>query len=221
MFRRVVQSGFFILSILGLISVNYTLFVIFLVTSLLLGPFFCGWLCLFGFMQDILSKISKLLKLPTLKIPVKFERVLKFSRYLVFICLFIGFTFAMVLDSPYRVFSGVMSWNFNFISITSWITFTLVILAGLFIDRPFCRYLCTEGARHGVISFLRIFSIRRNNMKCISCKKCDRKCPMQINVSTVGYLRDPQCINCFKCIKSCPVDGCLQYSFLIKGRERG
>ena len=220
MFRKIVQIAFLILSVLGLVTVNYTLFVLFLVTSLLLGPFFCGWLCPFGLAQDLLSKIAKVLKLPKLIIPSKIERFLKFTRYILFTFVFLGFSFALLLDSPYRVFSGVLSWNFMFISIGSWILFGAVIVMGLFVERPFCRYLCSEGARYGAVSILRAFSIKRDASICIDCKKCDKSCPMQIDVSTVKFIRDPQCNNCFECINACPVDGCLTYNFILKKNNK-
>jgi len=213
--RKIVQIIFIVLSVLGLITVNYTMFIVFLISSLILGPFFCGWLCPLGFAQDILSKIGKFLYLPRIRVNKNVERVIKFSRYILFIFILFGFSFAILLDSPYRVFAGVLSWNFKFISISSWVIFGILMIIGLFIERPFCRYLCFEGARYGAVSTLRIFSINREVKTCINCKKCDKKCPMQVNISTVKHVRDPSCINCLECINSCPVEGCLTYNFVL------
>lgn len=74
----------------------------------------------------------------------------------------------------------------------------------LFVDRPFCSYLCTEGARYGLLGKLRLFSIKRNESTCVNCKKCDKVCPMNIEVSTQNVIQDEQCISCFNCIESCP-----------------
>lgn len=219
MIRKLIQISFLLLSVLGLVTVNYTMFIIFLISSLLFGSFFCGWLCPFGFAQDLISKISKMLKIPQIVVPKKIERIIKFSRYILFIFVFFGFSFALLLDSPYMVFSGVLSWNYKFISIASWVVFAFILIMGLFIDRPFCRYLCTEGARYGALSILRIFTIKRNDSNCINCNKCDKNCPVNINISTIENVRDPQCINCLECIKNCPVDGCLSYSFVLKKKE--
>ena len=51
---------------------------------------------------------------------------------------------------------------------------------------------------------LRLFSIKRNESNCVNCKKCDKVCPMNIEVSKQHVVQDGQCISCFNCIESCP-----------------
>jgi polyferredoxin len=70
----------------------------------------------------------------------------------------------------------------------------------------------TEAAKYGVLSMTRIFSIKRDEDSCISCRKCDKACPMNIQVSKHDQVRNGQCINCMKCIETCPVPGTLNYS---------
>ena len=70
--------------------------------------------------------------------------------------------------------------------------------------------------RYGIMSLLRPFTIKRNEQTCVNCGKCDKACPMQINVSKAGKLRTPQCVNCFECMSTCPVDGAMEYGFVFK-----
>ena len=87
------------------------------------------------------------------------------------------------------------------------ITFYAMIvfsILSLFINRPYCRWFCPQGAIYGVMSFLRIFTIKRDSNTCVQCKQCDRACPMGIQVSTSTDVLNPQCIDCFQCISSCP-----------------
>ena len=85
------------------------------------------------------------------------------------------------------------------------------LFIGMFFDRPFCNYFCPEGIRHGLLSLGRIFTIKRAPQTCISCRKCDQICPMQIKISTSTNLRHAHCINCFKCLSACPVAKTLTY----------
>jgi len=101
---------------------------------------------------------------------------------------------------------------FNFwtgeVAISSLIILGVVILASLFVDRPFCKYACPYGAILGVFNLFRIFKIKRNISTCIDCKACDRTCPMNIEVSTGKIIRDHQCISCLICTSedACPLE---------------
>lgn len=218
--RVIIPTVYLLLTFLGFIYKSYTLFIGLLISSLILGPFFCGWLCPFGFLQDLLTKLARVLKLPRLTIPKPVHKYLKFLRYLVFVLIVVGIGIAIVLDSPYRTFGAVMTGNLMFISTVSWITLGAILVLSLFVERPFCRYLCSEGARYGAVSLFRVFSIKRDEESCVNCKKCDKLCPMQIEVSRVKHVRDAQCINCLECIKSCPVKGCLTYKFVLKRNKQ-
>jgi polyferredoxin len=82
-----------------------------------------------------------------------------------------------------------------------------VLLGSLFVERPFCKYACPYGALLGLTNFFRVFGIKRNKETCIDCKACDKACPMNINVSGAGTVRNHQCISCLECTSeaACPV----------------
>jgi ferredoxin-type protein NapH len=107
---------------------------------------------------------------------------------------FFGIAVVLIAQSPYASFMGIVDWNMSYITNTAWILLGILLGLSLFIDRPFCRYLCPEGARYGIISLARIFTITRDEEKCVSCKKCDKVCPSQIEVSQHPEVRNAQCV---------------------------
>ncbi len=93
------------------------------------------------------------------------------------------------------------------VPLTAILILLVTLIGSLFIERPFCKYLCPYGALLGIFNKFRIFTIRRNPSTCINCKACARACPMNITGSTAGAVRDHQCITCLKCTSeaACPV----------------
>ena len=180
-------------------------------SALIAGAFFCGWLCPFGFVQEMLGKLGRKLKLPHLKIPADVEKWLRFSRYILLGLTFTGLGLILFIAGPYGTFMGVISMTVSRITIAAWILFSTVLASSVFIDRPFCRYACTEGAQYGIAGMARIFTVKRNTDNCFNCGACDRKCPVQIKISDKKNIRNVQCINCFECIKACPSEGALTY----------
>ena len=192
-------------------SASLILMWIALALALIAGPVFCGWVCPMGSVQEWLGKLGRRLfkKRFNRFIPARFDRILRYLRYLV-----LGWVVYMTAATGTLVFSD---WDPYFTLFNLWtseialsgvIILGLVVVASLFVERPFCKYACPYGAALGVFNLFRVFKIRRNSRTCIDCKACDRDCPMNIPVSTSGTVRNHQCISCLKCTseQACPVD---------------
>lgn len=177
-------------------------------TILLAGVFFCGWVCPLGAVQDWMSRLGRLLKLPRLRVPQGVQRYLQLSRYVFYALLTMGITFSL-LKGPYN-FSKLV--HGELLTLASGII-VLFLLLGLFIDRPFCNYFCTGGARQGLFSVLRIVGIRRRTEQCAGCGSCSKKCPMNIDVAGSEFVRHPNCIGCLSCVSACPKK-CLSLSLM-------
>jgi uncharacterized protein with FMN-binding domain/ferredoxin len=210
--RLYVQLLCIVLTALGVFTDIKITMMIIMAATILAGAYYCGWICPFGTIQDILSKMGKKLKIRKYKMPKTVQYYLKFSRYIIFAL----FTFTG-LDIMFTLFSydprsnllALLQGNvINTSLIAVMISFGLI---AMFFERPFCNYLCIEGAKYGLISSLRPVSIKRNESTCVDCKKCDKACPMNIEVSSKENLKSLQCINCFQCISACPVDNTLTF----------
>ncbi len=196
-----------------------------LLAGALLGRFICGWLCPFGLVQDLLSKIP---------LPRGFRRLCKlrklpgarFLRYLKYIIL-IGFVIILpmvILDiagqgSPWyckyicpsgTLFAGIplIAANPSLQSALGWI-FTwkmaihaVLVLLTIIVYRPFSRYLCPLGAIYGLFNPVAIYGFKIDKDACVNCNICQSACPLDIPVSKVP--NSPECIRCGKCRAACP-----------------
>ena len=93
--------------------------------------------------------------------------------------------------------------NQNLGMLFNWKLFLLLVtvIASIVIYRPFCRFICPLGAFYSLFNKLSYFGIQVDNVKCIGCDACIRKCKM--DCAKVG---DRECINCGECIDTCPVN---------------
>lgn len=182
-------------------------------TILLVGVFFCGWVCPFGTAQDWMARLGRLLKLPQLRMPQSVQRYVQLSRYVFYLLSTMGITYVL-LKGPHN-FSRLMKGDI--LTVASGVVIAFLVLS-LFMDRPFCNYFCTGGARQGLFSVLRIFGIRRKPEQCGGCGLCTRKCPMNIDVANTEFVRHPNCIGCMTCVSTCPKK-CVSYG-LMPGVKR-
>lgn len=88
-----------------------------------------------------------------------------------------------------------------------------ILFLSVFIDRPFCRYLCPAGALMGIINKHSFIAIARNPAKCTPsvCNLCEQACPMGVKILDYPFDRvnDSECILCLKCKHVCPHDAII------------
>jgi len=210
LYRKLSQLTFLIILIIGFYADIRMVIILALPAAFIFGNFYCGWICPFGTLQDLFGLIGRKIFKKKFKMPRAIQKYLQFSRYILAIISVTG-AFSIFFESinAYGTFLGVFLTPFT-LTASSIVMISLVLIAILF-DRPYCNYLCSEGIKFGVFSFTRIFSIKRNEDSCVSCKKCTQACPMNIEVNIKENIRNAQCINCFECISVCPVENTLTY----------
>ena len=206
--RLIIQACFTAGLFLPLIHPETMAFYLFW-TVLVVGIFFCGWVCPFGAIQDWLGWIARKCKLPRLIMPWKVQKYMQLSRYIFLSLMFFGITFSF-LNARFYFQDNLIH---NMLSITSALVLAIFLIVSLFFDRPFCNYFCMKGAADGLMSIVRPISIKRNDKTCIHCHLCDKVCPMNVRVENTNFVRHPNCINCMKCLSVCPKN-CIKFNLM-------
>ena len=186
------------------------LIVIFSVT-ILFGRFFCGYLCAFGAVQDLMALFSRKFRKKH-PLPEAVDRSLKYIKYAVLLLsILLIWILQLPVDtslSPWGVFGMLTSWNFSVMSAAiptiGFVLLVLILTGSVFVERFFCRYLCPLGAMFTLVSGKRMFHIRRMKRRCVDCGLCSRACAMGIDVPRNASVRSGECIDCMQCLPSCP-----------------
>ena len=199
---------------------SFILMVIVFALAILVGPAFCGWICPFGSFQEWIAGVGKKIfgKRYNRMIPRRIDSILRYLRYIVALwVIYVTARSAELFFENYDPYYALFNFWTGEVALTAFIVLAVVIVLSLFIERPFCKYACPYGAVLGLFNLFRVFGIRRNPNTCIDCGLCDKNCPMNIEVSTAGRVRDHQCISCLKCTseQSCPVEETVE---LMTGR---
>ena len=185
------------------------------ILAILFGPVFCGWVCPLGTIQEWIGKLGRKVFKQKYNhfIPIKADFYLRYFRYgfLIWVVFVIARSGQLLFENvdPYNALFSF--WNGE-VAVPSLIILGITLAASLFVERPWCKYACPYGALLGVFNKVRIFKIRRNSNSCISCRKCDRSCPMNIEVSNQEKITNLQCISCYRCTSefNCPVPETVQ-----------
>lgn len=181
------------------------LFWIFIIVSVFLfgRGLFCGWLCPFGSLSEAIYKLAAVcgLKRWQRKLPRHWHDKLKWLKYLIFAGLLVVSLFSMGLA---EVLAEIEPFKTSFlvgINHRAWPygLFVLSLLSlSLFIERPYCKYLCPLGAALAVPSTFRWFGLRRKQ-DCNQCKACAKGCGSQA-IDQQGRIDTRECLLCLDCM---------------------
>ena len=202
---------------------NFSFYVVGLLMlfGVFLGRIVCGFLCPFGWIQELLHKIP----VRKIRVPRAVDRKLRYCKYAVLLIFVLALpTFAVNafgLGTPWFCKwicpAGTLEGGIPLIaaneSLRSGLGFTfwwkilllmLTIVFSMLVYRPFCRYVCPLGAFYALFNRWSLSQLERDEANCTSCGSCERACPMEVDV--LRNSNSPECIRCGRCIHACPED---------------
>jgi NosR/NirI family nitrite reductase transcriptional regulator len=162
---------------------------------------YCGWLCPFGALQELLNEGAKRLGIRQIEVPFSLQERLWAIKYTLFV-LILGLSFysmqkALIL-AEVEPFKTAISMRF----MRDWpfVVFALGLLtAGLFIERFFCRYLCPLGAALGIPAKMKLFDWLHRRPQCgRECRFCETQCTVGA-IDPLGRINPNECILCLRC----------------------
>jgi len=171
-----------------------------LVLAFIAGRSFCAHICPVGSVQELASDI------PLKKIDVSCTRMLEMIRFGIFIAIIAaGLYFINLME-----YTGI----YDFFSLTlsvGFLLFAALLAISVLIYRPVCRILCPFGVLFSLAGYFSRNLLVRTGA-CISCKKCEKACP--VHCAEKGASKR-ECYLCGRCTQICPINGALGY----KNRE--
>ena len=162
---------------------------------LIFGRGFCGYACWTAMVLDFLPYKTRALP----------RKNIGWIRYLTFALsfLFVSALFLMKVGNLERI----MFWAF----LIGNLAYYLVGIALAFLckdNRAFCKYVCPITVFMKPMSYYSLVRIKCDTDKCISCGKCKKVCPMDVEMTDNSRKRanGTECILCTECVKVCPVN---------------
>jgi NosR/NirI family nitrous oxide reductase transcriptional regulator len=160
---------------LALFNDNYTMplsallfFIIPLIFALFFGRVFCAAVCPLGAVQELTGirplKLNKgietfLSSIPFIYLALAVLYAATNSQFI--ICRYDPFVGIFRLDAPFAMI----------------IFGSLLLLAGIFLNRPYCRYLCPYGVLQNIFSKFAGKHLTITPAECTNCRLCEEVCP--------------------------------------------
>ena len=216
-------------------------FFVFLLWFIVFNKAWCGYACPLGTMQDWITSLRKMLKIPYSTYTSEQYKHLKKIKY-IFLIIVIVFPLLIGIGvlggewrggfckmCPGRIITPMLvgdfsQWSIDFSSktaifLTSFgIVFTALFFVGSFIKKRFFCFFCPMSAMHYIFSDAALLKLKKDGDKCTKCGDCYNVCDMQIkdiadDVESSNILRD-DCIFCMKCVAACPEEDALHVDLI-------
>jgi len=163
---------------------------------------FCGWLCPYGALQELAALAGRRLRVPALHLRRAWDARLKWLKYLILLVIVGATVFSTALTDrlvevePFKTaitLVFVRSWPFVLYALA-------LVLAGMVVNKFFCRYLCPLGAALALLGRLRRWDWIARRVECgTPCQTCRYRCTYQA-IDPGGKVHYDECFQCMDCV---------------------
>lgn len=194
-----------------------------IVLTIIIGRFFCGWLCPFGTLHQFVSFLSHKNKKNAELLAVRKYRKAQNIKYYILVIFLIAAALPSLqnlqtgLLDPIPLFTRTVNLlllpitdnSINILAATDRFyrtavpilaVFMIFVVLNFFIPRFFCLFICPLGALFGILNRFAIWRINRNS-NCTDCKLCNKNC--QGNCQPSETLKQSECLLCMNCLDDC------------------
>ena len=212
---------------------SYYITGILILFGVLFGRFICGFLCPFGWFQDLLHK------LPTPKLSTKRLKPLWFVKYAVLLIMVVllpmlitndlgmGNPFFCKYICPQGVLGGALPLALANDGIRAalgklftqklTILISVAALSAVFY-RPFCKWICPLGAFYALFNRVSLMQMQVDRSRCVACGRCAKACKMDVDVTKTP--NHTEYIRCGMCVRACPTGAvCFRYGLGAKKKQ--
>jgi len=171
-------------------------------TMLLWGRgIFCGWLCPFGALQELINETARKFKVKQYELPFAVHERLWAVKYLILLALFAISLESMSAAERYaevEPFKTVIMLKFQ----REWgyVLYAAILLSmSIFTNKVYCRYICPLGAALAIPSKFRLFDWLKRRKECgTQCQICAQECEIQA-IHPTGEINANECHWCLDC----------------------
>jgi polyferredoxin len=180
---------------------------LFLLTVVMSTKFICSWGCQFGTLQDLLFRFGRNKKdrkgaIKQFKPPFWISNSIRVLFFLASILVGLVWSLDIVgFIDPFRVYKPLV------LGVGGALFLAVVLVASLFVYRPWCHFACPFGLVSWLFEKLAIFRIKVDYGKCDACQACNSACPSTVMDAILKQDRVlPDCFGCGVCVESCPTN---------------
>jgi polyferredoxin len=204
------------------------------VLTIILGRFFCGWVCPFGALHQFIGWLGNRKRSLKDRIAANKYRKAAVIKYMLLVVFLVAA--AIPLSEKTMLLTGLLdpipfihrSFNVILLPIADRFTnllsmkprvyegaffagafFLAALFMNLIIPRFYCRFICPAGALFGLMGKYSIWRIGKAEEKCSNCMQCEKAC--EGACSPAGKIRINECVLCLNCYDKCK-DGAMKYS---------
>ena len=162
---------------------------------------FCGWLCPFGALQELINEAARKLRIPQYELPFAVHERLWAIKYIILLLLF-GLSLESMstaeLFAEVEPFKTAITLRFD----RQWwfVLYAVALLViNLFTRKVYCRYICPLGAALAIPSKFRLFDWLKRRKDCgTPCQLCAKECEIQA-IHPDGRINANECHYCLDC----------------------